>query len=209
MEAKETTLTLDARNWKGESVLAQIYADDVLVGDTRTSLQVPLCTEELRVESLMAVGLVPFNWWKLEISYRWLCHGCYKVPLTHPTSSTVDYPMVNVQVGRFWMGSTNSEMGRNRDEQQHQVLLTQPFSIGVSEVTQGVWSGVTGQNPSNNRSCGSDCPVENISWCDAVVFANMLSTQHGLQSVYTLPRGFKLGLDTHTCNQLAPLSLEM
>ena len=37
----------------------------------------------------------------------------------------------------------------------------------------------------------------------------MLSTQHGLQSVYTLPRGFKLGLDTHTCNQLAPLSLEM
>ena len=68
--------------------------------------------------------------------------------------------MVNVQVGRFWMGSTNSEMGRNRDEQQHQVLLTQPFAIGVSEVTQGVWSGVTGQNPSNNRSCGSDCPVE-------------------------------------------------
>ena len=50
MEAKETTLTLDARN-EGESVLAQIYADDVLVGDTRGELQVPLCTEELRVES--------------------------------------------------------------------------------------------------------------------------------------------------------------
>jgi len=62
---------------------------------------------------------------------------------------------------------------------------------------------VTGQNPSNNRSCGSDCPVENVSWCDSVIFANMLSQQQGYATVYTLPRGFKLGLDTHTCNQLA------
>ena len=205
LESKETTLTLDARNWKGESVLAQVYADDVLVGDTRFSVQVPLCTDQLRVESadgawLGAIQLVEGgNQLSVALSRGALQHTTD--PLTSPA---VDYPMVNVEIGRFWMGSTNSEMGRNRDEQQHQVLLTQPFSIGVAEVTQGVWSGVTGQNPSNNRSCGSDCPVENISWCDAVVFANMLSTQHGFQSAYALPRGFKLGLDTHTCNQLAP-----
>ena len=30
-----------------------------------------------------------------------------------------------------------------------------------------------------------------------------MSEQQGLQTVYTLPRGFKLGLDTHTCNQLS------
>ena len=173
MEAKETTLTLDARNWKGESVLAQIYADDVLVGDTRGELQVPLCTEELRVESsdgswLGAIQLVETG---NQLSVA-LSRGALQSSLDYSTSSTVDYPMVNVQVGRFWMGSTNSEMGRNRDEQQHQVLLTQSFSIGVSEVTQGVWSGVTGQNHLTTI-CGLIVQWK-TSLGGAVAFANML-----------------------------------
>ena len=118
--------------------------------------------------------------------------------------SSVDYPMKNVQVGRFWMGSTNSEMGRNRDEQQHQVLLTQPFAIVFSEVTQGVWRGDWVKILRTIAVVVRTVPSKTFSWCDAVTFANLLSEQHGFQSVYTLPRGFKLGLDTHTCNQLAP-----
>ena len=201
-ESKETMLTLDARNGKGNDVLAQVYADDVLIGDTRSSLRVPLCTEQLRVESSEGqwVGAIQFQESGNHLSVA-LSRNTVNTS-SHPVRA-VDYPMVNVAVGRFWMGSTNSEMGRNRDEQQHQVMLTQPFAMGISEVTQGLWESVTGQNPSNNRSCGSDCPVENISWCDAVMFANMMSEQQGLQSVYSLPRGFTLGLDTHTCNQQA------
>ena len=102
IEPTETTLTLDARNWKRESVLAQIYADDVLVGDTRSSLQVPLCTEELRVESsdgswLGAIQLVETG---NQLSVA-LSRGVLQSTVEHPTSSTNDYPMVNVQVGRL------------------------------------------------------------------------------------------------------------
>ncbi len=199
---KQTLLTLDARDTTGKSVLGEIYADGVLVGDTRSSVELPLCTESIRVESR-------FGSWQGDIRLQ-PERNQLSVALSEQTSysstrtiSESLYPMVDVMVGRFWMGSTNSEMGRNRDEQQHQVMLTQPFSIGQTEVTQGLWEQVTGQNPSHNRSCGSDCPVDNISWCDAVVFANMMSSASNLERVYSVPIGFALGLDTHRCNELS------
>lgn len=199
---KQTMLALDARDSSGKRVLGEVYADGVLVGDTRTSVELPLCTESIRVES-------QFGSWqgnirlKSEQNQLSVALSDQRVSVSTQSISASLYPMVDVMVGRFWMGSTNSEMGRNRDEQQHQVMLTQPFSIGQTEVTQGLWEKVTGQNPSHNRSCGSDCPVENVSWCDAVVFANMMSTASNLERVYRVPSGFTLGLDTHRCNELS------
>ncbi len=199
---KQTMLALDARDSSGKTVLGEVYADGILVGDTRTTVGLPLCTESIRVES-------QFGSWQGEIRLKpehnqlSVALSDQRVSVSTQSISTSLYPMVDVMVGRFWMGSTNSEMGRNRDEQQHQVMLTQPFSIGQTEVTQGLWEKVTGQNPSHNRSCGSDCPVENVSWCDAVVFANMMSAASNLKRVYRVPIGFTLGLDTHRCNELS------
>jgi formylglycine-generating enzyme len=198
-----TTLDLDARSFEGQRVVAQVYADDVLVGDTRSTVRLSLCTEIVRVESSVGTwtGMMQLQPQDNQMSVA-LSQGSVYPPVA---LDTVSYPMVDVAIGRFWMGSTNAEVGRNRDEQQHQVMLTQPFAMGVQEVTQGLWTATTRQNPSQNRRCGSDCPVENISWCDAVAFANRLSEAHGYQSVYTVPRSFTVGLDTNTCNEMAPL----
>ena len=199
-----TQLELDARSNQGRSVVGQVYADGVLIGNTGNSLQVPLCTEEIKVAAQEGewTGKMQLKDGQNRLSVALASSAQTTI---HPTTSMrIDYPMVNVSVGRFWMGSTNSEVGRNRDEQQHQVMLTQPFAIGTKEVTQGVWEALTGQNPSQNRSCGSDCPVENISWCDAVAFANLISMAEGLDPVYRIPSGFGLGLDTARCNQYAP-----
>jgi sulfatase modifying factor 1 len=43
---------------------------------------------------------------------------------------------------------------------------------------------VMGSNPSKFTACGADCPVEHVSWCDAVVFANKLSSLEGLTPAY-------------------------
>jgi formylglycine-generating enzyme required for sulfatase activity len=42
-----------------------------------------------------------------------------------------------IQPGTFMMGSPESEAGRDSDERQHQVTLTQPFYMGVYPVTVG------------------------------------------------------------------------
>jgi formylglycine-generating enzyme required for sulfatase activity len=54
-----------------------------------------------------------------------------------------------------------------------QVTLTQPFELGVYEVTQEQYEQVMGTNPSNFK--GSQNPVEQVSWDDAVEFCRKLS----------------------------------
>ena len=84
------------------------------------------------------------------------------------------------------MGSPTSESDRFSNEAQVSVTLTGDLWMMRSEVTQGLYESVTGENPSYFDTCGSDCPVETVSWLDAVAFANLLSERDGLTPVYTV-----------------------
>ena len=53
------------------------------------------------------------------------------------------------------------------------------------EVTQGEWQAVMGSKPSYFTACGPTCPVEQVSWDDAVAFAKKASARDGV--TYTLP----------------------
>jgi formylglycine-generating enzyme required for sulfatase activity len=59
------------------------------------------------------------------------------------------------------------------------------FYMMKHEVTQGAWKNVMGTNPSYFYLCGSDCPVENVSWEEAMEFARKLSEMEG--RIYRLP----------------------
>lgn len=60
----------------------------------------------------------------------------------------------------------------------HRVCV-EGFWMGKYEVTQGEWKRITGKNPSVFKDCGTNCPVENISWNDAESFAASLSKKSG------------------------------
>jgi len=87
--------------------------------------------------------------------------------------------------GTFLMGSPESEPERHSDETQHQVILTKAYFLGTTEVTQGQWQEVMGSNPSSFRVCGSNCPVENVSWEDIQEFITKMN-QRG-EGTYRLP----------------------
>jgi len=53
------------------------------------------------------------------------------------------------------------------------------------EITQGQWQAVMGANPSHYNECGSDCPVEQVSWKDIELFIRRLKELTGLS--YRLP----------------------
>src|SRR5205807_6124391 len=84
-----------------------------------------------------------------------------------------------VPAGTFLMGSPEDEPGHRFNEgPQHEVVLTQPFYLGVHPVTQEQYERVMDSNPARfNRGGGGgpDHPVENVSWDDAAAFCRRLS----------------------------------
>jgi formylglycine-generating enzyme required for sulfatase activity len=76
--------------------------------------------------------------------------------------------------------------------QQHQVTLTQPFVLKATEVTEGEWLRLMANNPSYvfpgrpTEEATADCPVQQVSWYDAIAYCNALSRQEGFAPYYLL-----------------------
>lgn len=66
-----------------------------------------------------------------------------------------------------------------------EVELTAPYLMFETEVTQAQWRVVVGNSPSFFKNCDT-CPVEQVSWWDAVAYANALSAREGLVGCYDL-----------------------
>jgi formylglycine-generating enzyme required for sulfatase activity len=88
--------------------------------------------------------------------------------------------MVVIPAGSFEMGSNESA----NEQPVHRVNVP-GFLLGKTEVTQGQWKAVMGNNPSRFSQCGEDCPVEQVNWNEAQEFARRLSQKTGNQ--YRLP----------------------
>ena len=117
-----------------------------------------------------------------------LLHLPRTVPSLGPCSGCPEVPngFVLIPAGDFTMGSPDGEEGRDNDELRHQVTISRPFLIQETEVTQGQWRSLMGNNPSGFPTCGDDCPVEMVNWWEAVAYANELSANEGLPECYEL-----------------------
>ena len=100
--------------------------------------------------------------------------------------------LVAIPSGEFIMGSGEDEPGGDDDERpQHRVKVS-PFFLSQFPVTQAQWRAVAAL-PSQDRDLDPDpsgfkaenCPVERVSWKDAVEFCARLSAQTGC--TYRLP----------------------
>lgn len=92
--------------------------------------------------------------------------------------------MIEIPAGRFKVGSSKDEKDRFEGwEPQHEVRITRDFLLAETEVTQAQYEAVIGTNPSGHKNC-PDCPVENVSWTDAIDYCNKLSDKEGLTRCY-------------------------
>jgi len=104
---------------------------------------------------------------------------------------------VGVQAGMFTMGSSAEDMEEFAcfvKESAHQVTLTHDFEIMTTEVTQKLFLEVMGFDNSNFADCGDDCPVEQVTWYDALAYANQVSFAMGKAPCFNLSN-LKCGLD--------------
>ncbi len=93
---------------------------------------------------------------------------------------------VYIPSGTFLMGSPENERWRKKDETLHQVTISKGYYLQITEVTQGQWQAVMGNNPSKFDDCGETCPVENVSWVDAQDFIARLNAMDDANR-YRLP----------------------
>jgi formylglycine-generating enzyme required for sulfatase activity len=100
-------------------------------------------------------------------------------------TNSVGMVFIYVPPGSFLMGSPSDEAGRDLDESQHEVTLTDGFFLQETEVTQAQWTAVMGDNPAMMKN--PDCPATNISWDDALAFTQKLNQLEGTDA-YRLPR---------------------
>jgi formylglycine-generating enzyme required for sulfatase activity len=90
----------------------------------------------------------------------------------------VDLPQgmefVAIPSGSFVMGAPAEEAGSSFYERPvHQVTFSYPFEMMTTEVTQGIWEEMEGNNP----SCfsGASLPVECVSWYDCQDFVDAMN----------------------------------
>lgn len=93
------------------------------------------------------------------------------------TINGVSFNMVKVDGGSFMMGTDDKEASSDA-RYPHQVYLDS-YLIGQTEVTQGLWEAVMGNNPS--RFKGINHPVESISWDDCQLFIEKMNQLTGLK----------------------------
>jgi len=116
-------------------------------------------------------------------SLRW--KGNKFKSITNSIGMTFSY----IPPGTFMMGSPQDELGRDSrgfGEGQHEVTLTKGYFMQTTEITQGQWKAVMGNNPSLFNNCGDNCPAENFHWDDVQDFINALN-QKEKTTKYRLP----------------------
>ncbi len=84
----------------------------------------------------------------------------------------VTFAMIGVEGGSFMMGS-DDVVTVERERPVHEVWVSD-FWMGETEVTQGLWHAVMGDNPSYFKK-GDNYPVEQVSWKDCQNFIRKLN----------------------------------
>jgi formylglycine-generating enzyme required for sulfatase activity len=120
-------------------------------------------------------------------------------PYIPPSTPSAPIGYVEIPAGSFVMGSPTTELGHTPDETQHAVTISRAFFLKQTEVTQGEWQAVMGNNPSHFTPCGNDCPVDHVSWYDALLYCNALSDKEGLTRCYDLSACTDLGDNQYQC----------
>lgn len=93
------------------------------------------------------------------------------------TVAGVQFTMVYVKGGNFWMGTSSNKNDVDKDERPAHEVTLNDFYIGQTEVTQELWEAVIGS--SSRKVVGHNLPMTYISWDDCQVFVERLNQLTG------------------------------
>ena len=172
---------------------ATVYVDGTARGTGSMTLNLSSAPHRLEVKrdgyQAFSRSITPRPGYPQSLQVRLLSDAEVLARGTANSVSTSDgQAMRRVEPGGFVMGTSRREQGRHANEVLVPVTLTNPFYIGVKEVTNRDFLKFRKNHISGNNvhpSLAGDLnPVVNVSWADAVEYCNWLSTQEGLPLAY-------------------------
>lgn len=95
-------------------------------------------------------------------------------------------PFLRLPAGVFRMGSAIGEPERFEDEIVRTVQISHPFWVSETTITKKQWYAILSDDPSYFKNNTDDCPVESVTWYDALLFANMLSSLASYEPSYEI-----------------------
>jgi formylglycine-generating enzyme required for sulfatase activity len=99
-----------------------------------------------------------------------------------------DYPQGRyASIAKLKIAQLKAGVGVARVEGEPEMVAIpgRNYELGKFEVTQAQWRAVMGNNPSEFKACGDNCPVEMVSWNDIQEFLQKLNAKTGKN--YRLP----------------------
>ena len=97
------------------------------------------------------------------------------------TPSVLGTEFAWVKEGSFLMGNPNGTADENITRT---IKLTHSFYVSTTEIPQKLYQAILNENPSAVKA--DSLPVTNVSWYDAIRFANALSAYEGFEECYQI-----------------------
>jgi len=127
----------------------------------------------------------------LTLGYQFGALKC-KYDCTFDTSACHKHTWRVIPAGTFKMGNVTGDpcygalSGDYLNEYVITATLIREYLISAHEVTVDKYKALMKVvDPSSDKACGGTCPVENVTWHQAVLYCNALSTIKGLTPCYT------------------------
>jgi len=118
-------------------------------------------------------------------------NGAVTAPTNLYATDSILGDLYFVPAGTFTQGSPTDEPCRDDDETQFTHNITRNLAVMETEVTRQMWADLKAVQSSlpddptdTDFGSGMANPVQNLTWYEAVLFANLLSVQQGFTQCY-------------------------
>lgn len=220
---EDRTLNLSLERLMGEIVViaqpieASLYVDGELRGKADQTIVLPTIAHkiEIRLDGYAgySANITPRNGLVQEVKVKLLTIAEARLASLKPRIKTrLGQELVLLKPDAFTMGASRRQPGRRANETLRDVKMQRLFYLGTKEVTNAEFkvfaSGHDSGEFQDNPLDKDDQPAVNISWEEAALYCNWLSSRDNLPLFYLTEFGKVVGINPQATGYRLPTEAE-